>query len=165
VRRAVCAAAVLVAMSGCGSGTDAVAWADGFCGVLRDLGRATERPPAVDVNDPARSKPALVRWLKTTGAAVRSAQGELDSIGEAPDDVGERAVERFATRLTQFERALAEAEGLAREASARDPNAFVRSHQRIIARLADVPANPFAGLPGSTEVVDAARQAPNCQRS
>jgi hypothetical protein len=162
-RAFVVALALVSGVTGCSSGDDAVDWANGFCGALVDLSEATGAPPAVDLNDPAVAKPALVEWLGNATVALEKAETDLRALGDAPDEVGEQAVSSMTEAFGEMRQAMTDAKAIAETADATDPVAFAAEYGKITERMSVLAQDPLADVKGSTEIVAASQKAQNCQ--
>lgn len=151
-------------LAGCAS--DPVTWADGFCGALVTLGTSVGPAPSDALTDAAVRRTEMITWADRAIAGTDRAVHDLEQLGTAPDPAAEQATARMTDGLHAMRAAFVDAKSIAEQADGANPAAFEKSYQQIVERLAALPdpaQNPFAGVPGSAAVADAATKAPRCQ--
>lgn len=160
----------LVVLTGGGCGTDtpspaAVGWVDDVCGSLVAFSRVnTERAPA-DSQDPVVRARSLQAYVEAAVPALNQGLDELARVGPSPVDGGDALVAGLSDRLGRYRDGFATVrDGLA-DLDYDDPDAVAAQLPEVLAPFGELSAlpPPSVDLDPSTELGQAAEQAPNCR--
>ncbi|MFC5289394.1 hypothetical protein ACFPM7_20275 [Actinokineospora guangxiensis] len=143
-----------------------VAWAERVCGVVEQGGRSLARFPAVDPNDPAKTKRAMVDYLKAISAELGKLGEGISSAGAPPVDGGDAAVEAALQRIATLRASLADAQEKLSAVPATDPAAFQAALADLGPKLEGLHSaeGPTADLKANPELKEAFSSAPTCRR-
>ena len=143
-----------------------VAWAERVCGVVERGGKSLARFPAVDPDDPARTKQAMVDYLKAISTELGKLGEGISSAGAPPVDGGDAAVDAALKRIDTLRASLTDAQEELSAVPATDPAAFQAALADLGPRLEGLNAaeGPTADLKANPELKEAFSSAPTCRR-
>ncbi len=172
----VSAAALVVAVAGCGSGDDttaptsstapsdaaAVAYMDKVCTAAAAFASVPKTPPQLDANDPAKLKADMGAYMGQMADAFSQTAAKLRDVGPSPVAGGDQQVEQMAATFTDIAKNFTDAKAAIEAADANDPVGGLQAAGEAITRLDDFVA-PLKQLEASPELSAAAEKAEACQ--
>ncbi|WP_158848141.1 hypothetical protein [Saccharothrix deserti] len=172
----VAAAALVVAVAGCGSGGDsapptspsapsdapAVAYMDKVCTAVAAFTAVPKTPPKLDANDPAKLKADMAVYMGQMADAFSQTATKLREVGPSPMPGGTEQVEKMAVTFTDIAKNFTDAKAAIEAADANDPVGGLQAAGEAITRLNDF-VEPLKQLEASPELSAAAEQAASCQ--
>lgn len=173
----IAATALVVTVTGCGSGGDstapttastspsdaaAVEYMDKVCTAAASFATVQKTPPKLDANDPAKLKAEMGTYMGQMADAFTQTATKLRGIGPSPVPGGDEQVEKMAETFTGIAKNFTDAKVAIEAADANDPVGGLQAAGEAITRLDDFVA-PLKQLEASPELSDAARKAPSCQ--
>ncbi|GGS48308.1 hypothetical protein [Actinokineospora fastidiosa] len=144
----------------------AVAWAEQVCTAVEQGGKKLSEFPAVDPNDPAKTKQAMLDYLQRISDTLGELSAGISAAGEPPVDDGAAAVDAALTRIDDLRGALSTAREKLSSVEASDPVAFQTALAEIGPELEglNTTEGPTTDLKANPELKDAFAQAPACRR-
>ncbi len=143
-----------------------IAWAERVCGVVEQGGKSLAAFPAVDPNDPAKTKQAMVDYLKAISDELGKLGDGISSAGPPPVDNGDAAVDAALKRIGTLRASLADARDKLSAVPATDPAAFQAALAELGPQLEGLNAadGPTTDLKANPELKEAFSSAPTCRR-
>ncbi|MFC7614727.1 hypothetical protein ACFQV2_15535 [Actinokineospora soli] len=143
-----------------------IAWAEKVCGVVEQGGKSLSQIPAIDPNDPAKTKQAMLEYLGAISDELGKLGEGISAAGDPPVDDGAAAVDAALKRIETLRGSLAKAEEKLSAAPVTDPAAFQAALAQIGPDLEglNTTEGPTAELKANPELKDAFNTAPACRR-
>jgi hypothetical protein len=141
--------------------SDAVTWADDFCGAVVTFQEASKKQPQIDPSSPKKALAGLRTYLNDFTAALDKAVADLEAAGPAPTPSGDAAVKALTDYLTSAKEAFAKAQASLDKASTSDPSSIMTAIQPL--QSLTTPPDALKNLSSDPELDAAAAQAPNCK--
>ena len=143
-----------------------IAWAEKVCGVVEKGGKALSQIPALDPTDPAKTKQAMLGYLKAISDELARLGEGISAAGDPPVDDGAAAVDAALKRIETLRGSLAKASEKLSAVEATDPAAFQKALADIGPELEglNTAESPTTDLKANPELKDAFNAAPTCRR-
>lgn len=143
-----------------------IAWAEQVCGVVEKGGKSLAQFPAVDPNDPVKTKQAMVDYLQAISDELGALGKGISAAGEPPVDGGATAVEAALGRIEALRGSLGKAKEKLAAVEATDPVAFQQALAEIGPELEglNTTEGPTTELKANPELKEAFTVAPTCRR-
>jgi hypothetical protein len=157
-----------VLSGGCGTDTPApaaVGWVDDVCGSLVGFSRVNAERGPFDAQDPVARARSLQAYVEAAVPALNQGLDELAQVGPSPVEGGDALVAGLSDRLGRYRDGFATVrDGLA-DLDYDDPDAVAEQLPEVLAPFGELSAlpPPTVDLDPSTELGQAAEQAPNCR--
>jgi len=141
--------------------TDAVTWANDFCGAVVTFQEASKKQPQIDPSSPKKALAGLRTYLDDFTAALDKAIADLKAAGPAPTPSGDAAVTALTDYLTSAKTSFAKAQSALDQASTSDPSSITSAIEPL--QSLTTPPDALKNLSSDPELDAAAAQAPNCK--
>jgi hypothetical protein len=141
--------------------TDAVAWADDFCGAVVTFQQASKKQPQIDPSSPKKALAGLRTYLDEFTVALDKAVADLEAAGPAPTPSGDAAVTALTDYLTSAKKSFVKAQDALDQADTNDPQSILTAMEPL--QSLATPPDALRNLSSDPELDAAAAQAPNCK--
>ena len=142
--------------------SDAVQWADQFCGAMQSFVDVAKQPPKFDTSNPAAAKSGLSTYFGQLSDGFGKAGDQLKALPKAPTPSGDQVVSKMVDLFGQMKTAFADSKSKIDNADPNDPTAGMTAATESLSKLSDL-TDPLKDVKADPELEKAASQAPKCQ--
>ena len=158
----------VLSAGGCGTDTPsaaAVDWIDDVCGSLVGFSQVSSEHVPVDTQDPVARARSVQAYVQAALPALDEGLDELAQAGPSPVEGGDALVAGLSDRLGRYRAGFATVRDGLTELDHDDPDAVAERLPEVLAPFGELSAlsPPTVDLDPSTELGQAAEQAPNCR--
>jgi hypothetical protein len=173
----IAATALVVTVTGCGSGGDttapttastspsdaaAVEYVDKVCTAAAAFIKVQKTPPTLEGTDPAKLKAEMGTYLGQMADAYAQSATQLRAVGPSPVAGGDQQVEKMAATFADISKNFSDAKAATEAADANDSVGGLQAAGEAIQRLEDFVA-PLKQLEALPELMEASEKAESCQ--